>query len=104
MLHIHARRIPAPHTRSHSLFLPFPRTHARTLVDLTDARTHLQVIHLKRFQYSRMWRDKIEALVDFPLTGLNLAPWTVSQPPPDLYDLFAVSVSLHGCVCMWGCE
>ncbi|XXQ37928.1 Ubiquitin carboxyl-terminal hydrolase [Plasmodiophora brassicae] len=49
-------------------------------------------IHLKRFQYSGMWRNKITTMVDFPMTGLTLDDWT---PNPAMkgrqYDLFAVS-------------
>jgi len=30
------------------------------------------VIHIKRFLYSKLWREKIDALVDFPITELNL--------------------------------
>ena len=26
------------------------------------------VVHLKRFSYNRIWRDKIDAVIDFPLT------------------------------------
>jgi len=51
----------------------------------------LLVVHLKRFQYSRYWRDKIELVVDFPLEGLDLSPWYVAGGAPPLYDLFAVS-------------
>ena len=31
------------------------------------------VIHLKRFSYSHRFRDKIDALVNFPLEGLDLS-------------------------------
>ncbi|KAJ2595068.1 hypothetical protein GGF39_003969 [Coemansia sp. RSA 1721] len=49
------------------------------------------VVHLKRFHHSRAWRDKIDALVDFPLTGLDLTDVVASKPDKQLvYDLFAV--------------
>ena len=37
------------------------------------------VVHLKRFSYSHRFRDKIDALVNFPLTGLDLSGATL-QP------------------------
>ena len=30
------------------------------------------VVHLKRFSYSKYWRDKLDTPVDFPLEGLDL--------------------------------
>ena len=27
---------------------------------------HIFVIHLKRFQYNQLWRDKLDAMVEFP--------------------------------------
>jgi ubiquitin carboxyl-terminal hydrolase 4/11/15 len=30
------------------------------------------IIHLKRFSYSRVYRDKLDILVDFPLTNLGI--------------------------------
>jgi len=30
------------------------------------------IIHLKRFSYSRFWRDKLDTLVHFPLTEFNM--------------------------------
>lgn len=33
------------------------------------------VVHLKRFSYSRYFKNKIDALVDFPLKGLDLTPY-----------------------------
>ncbi|KAJ1817558.1 hypothetical protein LPJ56_004039, partial [Coemansia sp. RSA 2599] len=49
------------------------------------------VVHLKRFHHSRAWRDKIDVMVDFPLTGLDLTDIVASKPDSELvYDLFAV--------------
>lgn len=55
------------------------------------------IIHLKRFNYSRWSRDKINTLVDFPLTGLDLSEF-VANPAhkSDIYDLFAVSNHMGG--------
>ncbi|KAJ1836202.1 hypothetical protein IWW55_000049 [Coemansia sp. RSA 2706] len=49
------------------------------------------VVHLKRFQHSRAWRDKIDVLVDFPLANLDLTK-TVAGPNGGelVYDLHSV--------------
>lgn len=50
------------------------------------------VIHLKRFSYrNRYRRDKLDTLVKFPLEGLNLSEYTLSEAETPCYDLFAVS-------------
>jgi ubiquitin C-terminal hydrolase len=59
------------------------------------------IIHLKRFQYTpggyTMHRQKIDDLVDFPIEGLDLAPFMqrcgapVHSEAPPVYDLYAVS-------------
>lgn len=56
------------------------------------------IVHLKRFSYSRIARDKIEARVDFPLRGLDMSPYIRSADPsqPVLYDLLAVSNHMGG--------
>jgi ubiquitin carboxyl-terminal hydrolase 4/11/15 len=49
------------------------------------------VIHLKRFSAHRTFRDKIEALVDCPIEGLDLSGKVGLPEGKDLiYDLFAV--------------
>jgi len=50
------------------------------------------VIHLKRFASSRISRDKIDALIEFPVEGLDLSD-RIGQKEDgkeSLYDLFAV--------------
>ncbi|RUS20144.1 hypothetical protein BC937DRAFT_86292, partial [Endogone sp. FLAS-F59071] len=37
------------------------------------------VVHLKRFSHTRTFRDKIDALVEFPVTGLNLTKRVLSR-------------------------
>jgi ubiquitin C-terminal hydrolase len=51
------------------------------------------VMHLKRFSYSRTWRDKIDTLIDFPLNTLDMTPYVLpnaSSGPAPIYDLYAV--------------
>ncbi|KAJ2389508.1 hypothetical protein H4S02_002331 [Coemansia sp. RSA 2611] len=49
------------------------------------------VVHLKRFQHSRAWRDKIDAYVDFPLEGLDLTQSVAGPNGGELvYDLHSV--------------
>ncbi|XP_065845579.1 ubiquitin carboxyl-terminal hydrolase 15-like isoform X2 [Oscarella lobularis] len=51
------------------------------------------VVHLKRFSYSRYWRDKLDTYVEFPIENLDMREFV--QGPTDgkpmLYDLCAVS-------------
>jgi ubiquitin carboxyl-terminal hydrolase 4/11/15 len=52
------------------------------------------IIHLKRFSYSRFWRDKLDTIVDFPVQGLNMSPFVINHTNKDtekLYDLCAVA-------------
>lgn len=49
------------------------------------------VVHLKRFSSHRVFRDKVDALVDFPIEGLDLSERVGLAEGKDLvYDLFAV--------------
>ncbi|KAJ2907968.1 hypothetical protein GGI21_003354, partial [Coemansia aciculifera] len=49
------------------------------------------VVHLKRFQHSRAWRDKLDAFVDFPLEGLDLTQTVVGPNGGELvYDLQSI--------------
>ena len=51
------------------------------------------IIHLKRFSYSRFWRDKLDALVGFPIQGLDMSSYVInsSASQEKLYDLVAVA-------------
>ncbi|CAL1290748.1 unnamed protein product [Larinioides sclopetarius] len=50
------------------------------------------IIHLKRFSYNRYWRDKLDTLVEFPVSGLNMAKYVLNPSHgPALYDLIAVA-------------
>jgi hypothetical protein len=41
---------------------------------------------------SILGREKLETLVQYPVAGLDLAPWLTGAHGPCLYDLYAVSV------------
>ncbi|CAB1347388.1 unnamed protein product, partial [Coregonus sp. 'balchen'] len=50
------------------------------------------VIHLKRFSYSRYMRDKLDSLVDFPLSDMEMSEFLIDpNTGPCRYDLIAVS-------------
>ena len=65
-------------------------------MDLWSAPVIL-VIHPKRFQYTRAFRDKINTLVKFPLHGLDLSPWIFNENDGDAkYELYVVSNHVGG--------
>lgn len=52
------------------------------------------VLQLKRFSYSRNYRDKIDTLVDFPLKDLDIKDYLIQETTDDIctkYDCIAVS-------------
>jgi hypothetical protein len=51
------------------------------------------VVHLKRFSYTRSYRDKIDTLVDFPLKDLDMSNYLINKnsSTPTKYNLIAVS-------------
>jgi ubiquitin carboxyl-terminal hydrolase 4/11/15 len=51
------------------------------------------IIHLKRFQYNSVIRDKVDSLVQFPIEGLDMSKWIVNEETKEdaIYDLYAVS-------------
>merc|ERR1711998_248891 len=60
----------------------------------------VMVLHLKRFSYSRYFRDKLETPVRFPLDNLDMSPYVLRTPkpegdsstsPPLIYDCVGVS-------------
>jgi ubiquitin carboxyl-terminal hydrolase 4/11/15 len=55
------------------------------------------IIHLKRFEYTRMYRDRINTLVEFPIEGLDLSQWVISDSgESNVYDLYGVSNHFGG--------
>ncbi len=65
------------------------------------------VLQLKRFSYSRNFRDKIDSLVDYPIRDLDLAEYLIQEDTQGVctkYNLIAVSNhygSLGGGHCKW---
>ena len=64
------------------------------------------VVHLKRFSYSRLYRDKLDTLVEFPLTDLDITNYLINKntKTETKYNLIAVSNhygSLGGGHCMF---
>jgi len=55
------------------------------------------ILHLKRFSYNHLWRDKISTFVDFPVEGLDIKHWVFNKEEKNtVYDLFAVSNHFGG--------
>jgi ubiquitin carboxyl-terminal hydrolase 8 len=48
------------------------------------------IIHLKRFKYHGVWRDKVTTLVDYPLENLNLEKFSLNKPA-NKYHLYGIS-------------
>ena len=62
----------------------------------------LLTFHIKRFNCSARWREKISTKVNFPLTGLDLGEWCDLESPAlssgesNVYDLIGVINHLGG--------
>ncbi|KAJ1451619.1 hypothetical protein M885DRAFT_620632 [Pelagophyceae sp. CCMP2097] len=57
------------------------------------------VLHIKRFQYTALRRDKLDTHVVFPFEGLDLTPFVtpgLGAAMPPVYDLFATSNHIGG--------
>lgn len=52
----------------------------------------IMLIHLKRFENTRSFSDKIDDVVDFPITGFDISKHLVCENDPrnNIYDLIAV--------------
>lgn len=56
-------------------------------------------IHLKRFENQRSFSDKIDAVVEFPIEGLDISPYlstSIKDSEEVIYDLFAVDNHFGG--------
>ncbi|XP_026331558.1 ubiquitin carboxyl-terminal hydrolase 2-like isoform X3 [Hyposmocoma kahamanoa] len=49
------------------------------------------VLHLKRFSPTERFRGKLNVLVEFPLTGLDMSPYAAARQASPVYNLYAVS-------------
>ena len=77
---------------SNSWFCARCKTHRESAKQLEIWRLPpVLLIHLKRFSFHGKWKQKLETNVNFPLSGLNLAPITLGPLKPTPYQLFAVS-------------
>jgi hypothetical protein len=54
------------------------------------------IVHLKRFQYTTIYRDKITSLVNFPINDLDLSSFVMDAEPKPNYNLFAISNHIGG--------
>lgn len=53
----------------------------------------VSIIHLKRFSYSKYWRDKLDTFVNFPIQDLDLGQYLINNPKKEkiMYNLIAVA-------------
>jgi ubiquitin C-terminal hydrolase len=70
--------------------------HATKQMDLWSLPPVL-IIHLKRFSYSRIYRDKIDTLVEFPIRNLDLNSYiqNVNKSTTEDYKYNLIAVSNH---------
>jgi len=56
------------------------------------------IVHLKRFTYTSVYREKIDTFVDFPIEGLDMSRICANPDFADqaLYDLYAISNHMGG--------
>ena len=53
-------------------------------------------IHLKRFESTRSFSDKIDIVIDFPIEGLDLTKYVSDKDGENIYDLFAIDNHFGG--------
>jgi len=58
----------------------------------------LLVVHLKRFSaVNRVWRERLDNLIDFPIDNLDLTEFVIGpKENPPIYDLYSVSNHFGG--------
>lgn len=58
------------------------------------------IIHLKRFSFSRSWRDKIDTMVEFPIEGLDMTDYVLNSKQKEqkklTYNLIGVANHFGG--------
>lgn len=76
-------------------YCPHCKAHREATKQLSVWRLpEILIIHLKRFSFRNLlFKDKITKLVEFPLRGLDMSPYTLGKDDKEgsLYDLFAVA-------------
>ena len=70
---------------------------ARKKIDLWRLPKFL-IVQLKRFNYTRYYRDKIDLMIECPLQNLDLSQFVINpvEKPNAKYDLIAVSNHMGG--------
>lgn len=53
------------------------------------------IIHLKRFSYSRLHRDKLDVLVEFPIKELDMTSYVLHNPNNETYLYNLIGVANH---------
>ena len=58
----------------------------------------LLFVHLKRFQYTKYWREKLDTQVDFTIDCLDMSQLILSETNYHgaIYDLYAISNHMVG--------
>jgi len=81
-----------------SWFCPQCKKHQRAFKKLDLWRLpEILIVHLKRFQYSRSSREKIDTAVHLPVRGMQLSQKVINANHEDtVYDLMAVSNHMGG--------
>lgn len=76
-------------------YCPHCKAHREATKQLSVWRLpEVLIIHLKRFSFRNiLFKDKITKLVEFPLRGLDMSPFTLGKDDKEgsLYDLYAVA-------------
>ena len=74
-----------------------PATKTMTIWKLPD----IVAVQLKRFHYEGSWREKVDSFVDFPLEGLDLAPFTMSPEGKQGMHRRAIYATNAHCLIWW---
>lgn len=67
-------------------------------MDIWKLPSNILVVHLKRFSFSRIYRDKIDIPIEFPIKGLDLSEIACGHDKEKgcIYDLYAISNHFGG--------
>ncbi|KAJ6219785.1 hypothetical protein RDWZM_005597 [Blomia tropicalis] len=56
---------------------------------------NILIIHLKRFSYNRIHRDKLDVLVSFPIKNLDMTPYVMHNPINEKFHYNLIGVANH---------